>query len=585
MIGFNAFFSPWLIIGLLGPMSVFLIWQEWKRAFRFRILRMIAVLIMMLSLAAILLRPSLTIEKSRSILLLTKGFEKSKVDSLLKRYPDLIIKRTSDAEFYRESSPIQSSHDLSVIGVDIRFIAGNGLKDFELDLMESKSFDFIPGSAPEGIIDISFPKNLISNRLSKIEGIYKNISGANWLYLNGPQGKEDSTSITTSGEFPFSLSFSPRQSGNALYEVIVMDSTGNQLKENIPLYIAEAKPLSILFIQSYPTSEMQYLKNFLSRKKHELAVRSQLSQNNFRYEYANRSPVQINTITKNIIKDFDVLITDDEVFRKLSSAEKSIIKEEIESGGLGLLNLLNNVSNNTKASEAFPFETIAVKTDTTEIKQGLKRFELPALPLRVMGKASVTSLIKNNSGILSGYTYKGAGKIGFQLLKETYRLSLSGDSVGYSELWSPLIEQIARPHNESSSIEVMSSFPLFTDEPLDVQIISSTETALLKADSIRIPLQEDVIIDDVWHAKIWGDSPGWHQLQTDDTILPYYISKNGEWGTLSIVNQMNETLMAMNRVEKMSKGEKVTEQKEISSLLFYLLFILSAGFIWLAPKL
>lgn len=585
MIGFNAFFSPWLIVGLLGPISVFLIWQEWKREFRFRFLRMIAVFIMMLSLAAILLRPSLAIEKSRSILLLTRGFEKNKVDSLLKQYPDLITKRTSDAEFYRESSPIQSSHDLSVIGADIRFIAGHGLKDYELDLMKSKFFDFLPGSAPEGITDISFPKNIVSNRRSNIEGIYKNNSGANWLYLNGPQGKEDSTSIPTSGEFPFSLSFSPRQSGNVLYEVIVTDSAGNRQKENIPLTITEAKPLRLLIIQSYPTSEMQYLKNFLSQKKHELVVRSQLSQNNFRYEYANRSPVQINTITKNIIDEFDVLITDDEVFRKLSSAEKSIIKEEIESGGLGLLNLPNNVSNNTKASEAFPFETITVKTDTTEIKQGSKRFELPAIPLRVREKASVTSLIKNNSGILSGYTFKGGGKIGFQLLKETYRLSLSGDSVEYSELWSPLIEQIARPHNESSSIEITSSFPHFMDEPLDIQVISSTETVLLKADSIRIPLQEDVIIDDVWHAKIWGDTPGWHRLQTDDAVLPYYISKNGEWETLSIFNKMTETLRVRSKDEKISNGEKVREQKEIPPLAFYLLFILSAGFIWLAPKL
>ncbi|MBA4057255.1 MAG: hypothetical protein C0490_21255, partial [Marivirga sp.] len=460
-----------------------------------------------------------------------------------------------------------------------------GVNNYSLDLIDNKRFDFIPGALPEGIIDISPPEKIFTNRHYTVDGTYNNISGSNWIFLNGPQGKEDSTFIKSQGETPFKLSFTPRQSGNVLYEVIIGDSTGHRIKENLPLIISESKPVNILFIQSYPTFEAQYLKNFLSLKKHKLVLRSQVSQNNFRYEYANRSPVQINTVTKITIKEFDVLIIDEDAFRKLSPTEKTVIKEEIESDGLGLLNLLSGVSKNTKASDSFPFDVTTIKTDTTEITRGLKRFILPAVPLRVKNNPTIKSLIKNKSGTLSGYTYKGAGKIGFQFLKETYRLSLSGDTVEYSELWSPLIEQMARPHNEPSSIEINSSFPRFMDEPFDVQIISSAEKPSLTADSIRIPLKEDVMIDDVWHATIWGDDVGWHHLQAEGAASPYYISKNDEWKTLTIANQMNETRGAVSKNKALSNAEKVTEEKEISPLLFYLLFILSAGFIWLAPKL
>lgn len=565
-------------------MSVFLVWQEWKRKIRFRLFRTIAICVMLLSLAAILLRPSLPFEKSRSILLLTPGFDKNKTDSLLKLYPALIIMRTANTKTYPGSTSLQSPYDLLVIGDAIRFISGHGLKHYALDLIGNKHFDFIPGTLPEGIIDLSLPRRIISNRRNTIEGVYNNVSGANWIYLSSPQGKEDSIFIKDKRQIPFNLSFLPRQSGNVLYEVTVKDSTGESIKENLPLTVDDARPLNILFIQSYPTFETQYLKNFLSLKKHRLVLRSQLSQNNFRYEYANRSPARINTVTKNAIAEFDVLIIDDDAYRKLSSAEKTIIKEEIESG-LGMLNLLNTTPKNSKASDSFPFNVITVKTDTAQITQGSKRFILPALPLRVQSSTFLTPLTTNKSGILSGYTHKGAGKIGFQFLKETYRLSLSGDSVKYSEIWSPLIEQISRPRDKSSSIEIIGSFPRFRDEPMNAQIISSNEKTSLMADSIRIPLQEDVVIDDVWNATVWPDDEGWHDLQTEDSHLPYYISKNEEWETLAVANQMKETALVATTNKKLTNADKVTEQKEISSLPFYLLFILTAGFIWLAPKL
>ena len=57
-----------------------------------------------------------------------------------------------------------------------------------------------------------------------------------------------------------------------------------------------------------------------------------------------------------------------------------------------------------------------------------------------------------------------------------------------------------------------------------------------------------------------------------------------EWKTLSLVNQQNENkISARQDLDRLS--EKIDSQEEIPPLIFYIIFLLAAGFIWLAPKL
>ena len=106
---------------------------------------------------------------------------------------------------------------------------------------------------------------------------------------------------------------------------------------------------------------------------------------------------------------------------------------------------------------------------------------------------------------------------------------------------------------------------------------------MLYADSVRIPLSEDVTLDDVWHTKVWAATPGWHTLQTDGKNLEYFVSKAGGWHSLAIENQMKENRLS-SRTQPMS-GDTVGEQRGINPLFFYGSFLIAAGFLWLAPKL
>jgi len=129
---------------------------------------------------------------------------------------------------------------------------------------------------------------------------------------------------------------------------------------------------------------------------------------------------------------------------------------------------------------------------------------------------------------------------------------------------------------------------MFPNEPLNVHVIAANATPQLMNDGILLPLREDVVIDDYWHATIWAGDEGWHQFSTkqDSITMHYYVSNTTEWQSLCIsqLHRLNETVNQNNS----NRNENlliVKEQQPVSLLLFFFIFLLSAGFLWLVPKL
>ena len=571
----------WLLVLLFVPATTFLLWKEWQRKLRFRTLRLVAAFTMMLMLAAIFLRPSNNLAKSDRILLLTPGYNLGEIDSLLTAHPDLRIMHTLETEQYKGSRPLSSYFEIRELGRNINFVTGEGLPLHALALLDKKNFTFIPGKGPSGIVDLSSPEQMIVNRRSTLTGTFRNVSDTNSILLIGPGGKEDSVTILAKGTTSFDLSFIPRQTGKQLYTITVKDRAGNEREERFPIVVDDFSPLTVLIILSYPTFETKFLKNFIGSKGNKLVLRSQLSRNNFGFEYVNHQTLRFSALTKNLLDEFDLLIADHATLQGLSNQESMVLKQSIQNG-LGLLALYYRAPKEKTENNFFPFRTISVKGDTTTISGESNKYTLPVLPFRVLNETPLQTVLRNDSGILSGYTLSGKGKIGFQLTQQTYRLMLAGDTIAYGNLWSPLLERIARTHDQSASLEITDPFPYYVDEPLHLKLISAEDSPTLVADSVRIPLREDVMLDDVWHATIWPNTAGWHTLQSDGRTLDYYASKITEWRSMAVEDQMNENYFNGDQSHIVRES---SEQRLIPPLLFYAVLLVAAGFLWLTPKL
>jgi hypothetical protein len=577
----------WWFIAILVLPGIFILWQEYRRDIGFRFLRMIAALFVITSIAALFLRPSLKTEKELSIVLLTDGYKKEQADSLYKVNNNLQFYHLPDAKTYSRSTKLASVNDITSIAKEIRLVLGNGLPNFAWEQLNNSSASYISGNLPIGITAIHMPYQIYTNRESIIKGNYTMPTDGNvTIKLKSPAGIEDSVKLKGKGVHSFRLSFTPRQAGNFLYELMVKSADQTQ-HEPLPIVVHQNTPYKTLFLQQQPTFENQYLKSFLSGKNHSIVLRSQLSRSIFRYEYINHPSVSISALSKKTLADFDLVITDSETLQSISSAESKALEEAIESG-LGLLVLMHeHAGGNRNITKFIPWKVVSLKTDTTNIiLSSGKTTSLTVAPFSFAdGGSPLQSILQNKRGTLAGFAYTGSGKAGFQLLQNTYPLILQGDTISYSKLWSPVLEQIARRRSVANAVQIKSPFPIYTHQPVDIELTSTDATPELKDDSIALPLTEDVRIDNIWHTTTWAGNAGWHILSTRDSVqLPYYVSPDNAWQSLHAANLIDLSEQHSTK-EKEISNNKYIAYTPVSPLIFFLTLLLSLGFLWLAPKL
>jgi hypothetical protein len=578
LLSFNPVFPAALITAIAVSLLAFFVYRESQRALKYIIGRIIASSLLMISLLGLFLNPTYQeVKKPDAILLLTKGYPQSKVDSIVQKCPALKVIRTKSAAPYSNSSILKSWYALS--DENLFCVAGEGIPSYALGVLDHKTFQFIPASLPQGITRLIIPDNIYANDQTLLQGKF-NASEKTKLKLMGPGGIEDSVTLSK-GEVSFSLSFTPKQSGNFIYS-LVFGIRGSTFIERLPIVVMPERQLRILFIQKFPTAEVRYLKNFISTKNHQVGLRYQVSKSNFTYEYGNMPHFQIDRLSSNLLNSFDLLFIDQKSYDELNTFEKNDLKKSIASG-LGVIFLLHNPKDKM-VNEFFPLKS-KTSVDTTHIRLSSRSRVLPVLPIEFVIDPSLLVVTRSKNRVLSGYFFSGQGKIGFQFVQETFRLLIEGNTDDYASFWVTLIGNTARTIGSDFKLKLITPFPYYPNEPIEIAAFSTGLQPSLYADSVRIPMTENALVDDYWTGESWAAQSGWHQLRLshDSTQLNYFVSDTSEWKPLKISNQMKANRISQHL--SIADAKNMTQQVPVPAILFYVLFLFSSAFLWLAPKM
>jgi hypothetical protein len=525
-----------------------LLFYEIKRKLKHLPLRIVAQVLLVLSVLLLTLRPSLTTTSSQRVLLLTDGYEQSTVDSLTTLKPVVL----------------HSYNELTTMA-GVKVIAGDGLPSWALDLLPSKNYSFKPTPIGEGIAAIETDEHIYAHRWNNIRGAY---SGSATIKLHGPGGIDDSVKVSNG---TFNLSFFAKAPGKFNYELITPST-----KDILPLLIEPERTFNILFISNYPTFETRYLKNFLASKGHSLSIRNQVSKGKYKFEFANRPTANFQSLTPQLLNDNDLMLIDESSWNSLSSAEQKNINTAIING-LGVI-----IVPDKGKTQLIPF-TATQDKDTARISLGRAgSVRLPALAFEV--KKSNAVLTATGNRIVSGYVHSGSGKIGYQLLSETFQQGLQGNADIYSSLWVPLLEKISRSEKNDFKLRITSPFPHYENEPITFDIVSSGKEPNIEIDNVDFPLTEDVFIDDLWHGTVWLEGNSWHDFTVDSAKTSLHVSKEGTWRLVYKSNNRKATAMASAQGSSDESTLTLKDDTKIKIVLF-VLFMMAVGFIWLSPKL
>jgi len=583
---FDPVFPSGLLLGLLVLLFAWLAVAEWQRKMSKRMPRMIALFLLFFGVSGLFFKPAYFSHKAISTdILLTPGYRKERADSLLQVYPQATVFRTSEAESYVGSVELASLADMEGLNFGIRFVLGEGLPQYAFDLLSSR-VEYLPGTLPKGLLSIDIPENLKAGRPEQLNLVFNPSSGERAIRLTGPEGPTDSVTLREKHS-DYSVAFTPKLPGRWTYELQVLDSAGAVLKTYpMPVQVERERKLQMVFLQQFPSFETTYLKNYLARQGHAIAARYKLSKNKFRFESANGAPASFQRIDQALLATTDLLFIDAGALAGLSGNENLALEEAV-SEGLGMLVWPRDISNELRQNW-LPFDFAEALSDTLTISlAGKEQLRLSSSGNYITPHPETYAIWpRYGGGLAAAYRYKGIGAVGTVMWTDSYKLVLKGKNNVYGLLWAEVIDGIAKKEQPCCSIAWEPGMPHYLDEPLQFRLLANGEAAPeLYFGGERVPLREDWQVDNLWYGTIWPTRTGWDSLTIAGKATWFFVHTHGEWQSVEAAERMRMTKLQAEKSSDSRNFQSPPIATPVAPIAFYLLVLLGAGGLWLAPKL
>ena len=176
------------------------------------------------------------------------------------------------------------------------------------------------------------------------------------------------------------------------------------------------------------------------------------------------------------------------------------------------------------------------------------------------------------------------------MLQKTYQLILDGKETLYARIWTKILNTIAREQETAVEWKSLTQIPKL-DEPFEFELQTLlTDVEVTTEEGARIPLLQDIWIPGKFTGTVYPRKTGWNQLQVaNDSISPwfYFVYDDGQLQNIhqSELRNANHQKFGSSSTFDDSKSVSKKELQAITPFWFYLILLLSLGWLWLEPKL
>ncbi len=581
--------NEWNIIaGLLClVLLIFLIWKEWSRKKReYLIARLAATVVAVLCLYFLAVPPSYLkkIEQAgNSLILLTEGALNDSVRAVpgYDKMPVFDLRKTTIIDEIPKSHP----------GVNTIHVFGYGLESHQLGLLKDQSIIFHSTQAPDGFSRLQYEAELEQGERMVLEGQFNVKDTTSVRIVLAAFGVTlDSAGLDPAGKFH--LEQIPAHVGRALYSLIALKGKDTLEKQPLPLQVNEQKKLRLLFLNSAPGFESRFLKAWLAEKGYPVSSRTRVSKMAYSKEFINEDGARIDVISAAVLDQTDCVIVDAGAWATLASGERAAIQKAMSEKGLGLLLCIDG--GEAFAGSLFRFRLSqlpggaqqkldlkltdggkALKTLNTE-----NQFEIVAADLS-------QSLVENRGGkLFSVAVSAGRGRVVLNAVNYTYKWRMQGFNYDYDLFWSTLLNKaLGNRIEERWSLE---SPWVVVDQPLTITLETASESPVGQIAGQKVYLANDPRFPYRWQGHYWPRTAGWQSfLKTDGSMDWFYVYDKASWLPLRMDQRIEGTKDFVSSARPGSaaivKQERI-EKKQVPAIIYLLLFMLAAGFLWYEDK-
>ena len=576
--GFSFVNKDILIPVFIGGLVLFgsYFYKEWvtRKQGNFSI-NIIVALLTIAALVILVLEPTREVEiNDHQGILLSEGFNVQQRDSLLSLNKGLKVLK------YNPKKSIRNQLD----SLTTVYVLGEGIKPFDFSRFNNIAVEYFPAKIPLGITQLTYTKKISLGEKVEVIGSYNQPVNGSFLVFEDSRGNGlDSIQFVESSFTDFTLSGSPKASGNYVYQLSEKDSAGIVINSNpLPIEIKQKQPLRVLILNNFPTFETKYLKNFLSEEGHEVVVRSQLTKGKFKFEYFNTTSLPVYQFTDEILKQFDLVIVDADTYFSFGSTIKNRFEKNIRENGLGVFIQPSDFIFNRSASWSyFRFN----RDDIKEVQILNSTIALEKYPYEFDEEFLVSPIIVGDGKTIAAYKQMALGRVATTTLLGSYQMLLNGSDQTYKSIWTNILDEIAKPKIVPVEWNANTKIPK-VDEPFDFSLyINLQEFAVIDEDSVRTPMLQKLMVSTHFTGTIYPKKTGWQHLSIDGdstSQFSFFVYDSVDWKALS--STQNIVLNQKKFKTDVNKNKTVISNRPVSPLLFYILFLLGVGWLWLSPK-
>lgn len=403
---------------------------------------------------------------------------------------------------------------------------GYGLEESQLQQLKDYEINFHPAATPSGVVSANWKRKINQTEPLVLQGTYHHAGKEPIkLVLKGLGLHLDSVKIKPETATKFSFQTRPALSGRAVYELIAFSGNDTLVNEPVPFEMQEEKPMRILIIASFPDFEYKFLKNWLYEHQYPVIFRTQISKGKYSTDYLNTKQTLGNTINSVVLKNTDLLLTDEDTWGTLSAAEKAAINNEGKAG-LGMIM-------RAKAAK----------------------------PTRLNGR----------------------GKVVVTAVTDTYNLLLEGKKTAYADFWSGLIKSGGRKKQVVMDWQVLPEYPVVgTKSRMLVAQATGSQMPKVIMNNDMLALRQNMEKPFEWDAYFWPLQPGWTSAYLNGQPAWFYVYDSSHWTSSKGYHKLQRTAAHVLQQKTMGKTIESTKMEVKTSSLwwYFLVFLLSTGYLW-----
>lgn len=548
-----------LVLGLLLIIAIISIALLYKRSSgSTRIRRILLFVLGLIGLGLIVLQPS--------------------IDKKITPKTAHILTPPSKTDQQNEKATYHSVHDF--LNSDIAdktgtvVIDGLGLSEDELGLLKNYTLEFQPADTITGITAISIPKVTERERWTLRGEVQGTSQGADIesIALIGPDGQTTEASVSGTS---FTIQSVAPAAGTYLYDIVVQTQQ-DSIAEQLSIEVAHEPSWSMLVLSSFPSFEMNYLKNYWTSLGNSFTLRSQISTNKYSTSFANTPKQDLQVLTRKTIQSYDFVIADRASWNQLSSQERSNILRAVSDDGLALIFRAEQsdiqATGITLPTLSTPRE-ITWKTSADDVAL----LQYPA--------SSTWSSARLQGHVLSSYRSGGLGHIAALSIDDTYKLILADQPKAYQSLWSTVFSKLYRDF--SPSAQLRNNDWIWAEEPTTITILTdqTLTTPPLLNDTIPLYFVEAPFLAGVLEAEV-QPLAGYNKIKINGSDeLSFYAHEQDAWAAVRQHHLAKINSMASDGTRNVAAPATHTTRQEISLYWWYAITLFGFGGLWLHEQL